>query len=903
MVCDLLSLVIIEGFILYHVGSEHILTPSITAGGDTASHYYTLDYLFHELLPKGRISGWTPGNYAGFPILQFYFPLAFLIMCGLGLLMPLAISFKIVTLSGVFLLPIGVYAFFRFLRASFPIPVMGAALIMPFLFNEANSVWGGNVLSTLAGEFSYSLSLALSFILLGSLYRGCLDNRGVLLNAILVFLVGFSHGYTLLFAGAASGYLLITPFGFLRRLVYLIKVYALGFLLMAFWLVPLLFHSPYTIAFHPVWRIHSVTQIIPPVLIPVFVLAGLGFAWIAIGRRIGAHLQARKPGQAAWRLIAGGQRAYESDDGEDERQGIGEASHVLGFLCFGMAVAAVMFAAAPRIGVVDIRYVPYAQLMVCLIGALGLGHVGAMLSSRRFIEPVMLIAVVAVLCWTHAHVDKAGQWSEWNYEGFENKAAWPLFSGINDALSGSFADPRVAVEHAAKHNIFGSVRAFESLPLFSGRATMEGLYLQASLNSPFVFYLQSEISKQKSAPFYLYATTEMDFARAKRRLEMFNVRELVITSRRARDAIGKTPGYRLVKRYGEYEIWKLAAQDDAYVTPLAFEPVPYVTSDWKMDTYSWFQRDDLIDVHLVSAQGGANESRQLGPTATSLDEIRRIPVDGDACWVKESIASEEIIMETNCIDRPLLIKMSYHPNWRVEGADGVHLASPAFMLVYPKEQKVRLYYGSGLPERAGLVLTGVGIFACLLLIPLSWGKGGTDVSKAAPGAEQPSSRQCRRPGRPSPGVRHRLITGACLIVAAVIGGASYHIYRNEPARVFNRSIDMRDGGLFDEAREGFSRVMEQIPLSSLAHESAYYLASTYYIEGDYPAAIAAFETLINRYPNGKRNPEALYHIGICLPHTGAAENGMARLKQLVLKHPGSIWAGYARERIQEQVLE
>ena len=63
-----------------------LLTDTYTAGGDTGSHYYTLKYLSDYLIPNGKIGGWTPGNYAGFPILQFYFPLPFLIMYALGML-------------------------------------------------------------------------------------------------------------------------------------------------------------------------------------------------------------------------------------------------------------------------------------------------------------------------------------------------------------------------------------------------------------------------------------------------------------------------------------------------------------------------------------------------------------------------------------------------------------------------------------------------------------------------------------------------------------------------------------------------------------------------------------------------------------------------------------------------
>ena len=45
--------------------------------------------------------------------------------------------------------------------------------------------------------------------------------------------------------------------------------------------------------------------------------------------------------------------------------------------------------------------------------------------------------------------------------------------------------------------------------------------------------------------------------------------------------------------------------------------------------------------------------------------------------------------------RPLLVKMSYHPNWHVNGAERVWPVSPSFMLIYPETEHVRLYYGPG----------------------------------------------------------------------------------------------------------------------------------------------------------------------------------------------------------------
>lgn len=151
---DGIVLLVVEAFILSYLSPEHLLTETIATGGDTASHYYTLHYLRSTLLPQYKISGWTPGNYAGFPMLQFYFPLPFLLMCALNVVVPLQIAFKWVTLLGVFLLPVAAFVMLRRLDIPFPGPAAGAVLTLPFLFNPETSAWGGNILSVLAGEFS-----------------------------------------------------------------------------------------------------------------------------------------------------------------------------------------------------------------------------------------------------------------------------------------------------------------------------------------------------------------------------------------------------------------------------------------------------------------------------------------------------------------------------------------------------------------------------------------------------------------------------------------------------------------------------------------------------------------------------------------------------------------------------
>ena len=49
--------------------------------------FFTAEYLRTVLLPEGQVLGWAPGNFAGYPFFQFYFPLPFLLIVALGAVM------------------------------------------------------------------------------------------------------------------------------------------------------------------------------------------------------------------------------------------------------------------------------------------------------------------------------------------------------------------------------------------------------------------------------------------------------------------------------------------------------------------------------------------------------------------------------------------------------------------------------------------------------------------------------------------------------------------------------------------------------------------------------------------------------------------------------------------------
>ena len=64
---------------------------------------------------------------------------------------------------------------------------------MLFLFDRNFTIYGGNIASTLAGEFAFSISLSLALLYLGVVIRGLRTGQHRALAAVLLALTGLCH--------------------------------------------------------------------------------------------------------------------------------------------------------------------------------------------------------------------------------------------------------------------------------------------------------------------------------------------------------------------------------------------------------------------------------------------------------------------------------------------------------------------------------------------------------------------------------------------------------------------------------------------------------------------------------------------------------------------------------------
>ena len=123
--------------------------------------------------------------------------------------MPYGVALKLVAIAGVVLLPLAAYTMVRIAGLGFPGPALAAVAALPFLFDRSHNIYGGNLMSTMAGEFAYSLSLVLAVLYIGVAYRGMTTGRHCVLAGVLLALTALTHLFPALLTVLATGIMLI----------------------------------------------------------------------------------------------------------------------------------------------------------------------------------------------------------------------------------------------------------------------------------------------------------------------------------------------------------------------------------------------------------------------------------------------------------------------------------------------------------------------------------------------------------------------------------------------------------------------------------------------------------------------------------------------------------------------
>ena len=777
----ILLLLLSEVLLILLFPATLIFESNVTAGGDTPSHFIAAVAMSKGLRFFFSPVTWIHGDYAGFPLFLQYFPLPFDIMALFSLVLSFKIAFKLVTLLAIIPMPAAVYLCLRRLRYAQNTAAIGAVMSLQFLFMTENSMWGANIFSTLSGEFAFGISTILYIILTGKLYADIAGRKSTLGSSALEASIALSSGYPLLQSAMGTSYFILRG-GNLR---YILRLHAAAFGLAAFWLLPVLWRIRWNTPYVHSWHFEHWTEIAPPLLWPSFagtlILAFSGIrSLFGQGKRLTAIF-------------------HDSIDSPEF------------YLFWQFAMALLGFSLATSLGLVDIRFLPLAQIMLVLLGAVGWGRLLSRLPRPNLWLAAFCAALIALTLTRACAIDT---WIRWNYSGMESKPLSNSYRMVNDYLRGDENSPRVVYEHNPITNDAGSVRAFELLPYFSGRSTLEGLYMQSSPSSPFVFYIQSELTQTPSSPFSRYYYSRPDPDRAAAHLRLFNVSQVIAASGDMANALDYSPLYELSMEFPPFRIYRVRQCDNSYVEPLRFKPLRIPPKDWKNVQFEWFRKSSLkVPLVVASEDSPGNFWKNLQTYDGRPDRIVETPIPTDEkIQASATLGDQKITINTSKPGHPLWIKVSYHPDWRItEGAGELYLASPAFMLLVPQTSRVVLTFDTG----AGIYLWGkilslltilVFLFKALLtrtihLTPFSaWMPRRISERKSGAGGKDPDRTESRVP-RTSRIGRNARFLAALVLLAVIIPLALLTRNHHDPVLLYDLAAEKLKG-IIDESNPG-----------------------------------------------------------------------------------------------------
>ena len=743
-----------------------ILKNNTPTGGDMGAHVWGPAYLRDVLLPHWRLTGWSMDWYSGLPAYRFYMVVPALAIVLLNVVLPYGIAFKIIVVLGLVAFPFCVHFMGRIAKLAYPLPelmVVGATM---FLLDESFTIYGGNIASTMAGEFSHSIALAFAVLGLGLFARVLDDGKYRGWAAVCIAMSALSHGIVLLFVFGGA-VVMMALYNDRQRLRAGAMTIGVAVLLSAFWVVPFLGGHAFMTdmkygsepgggSFTSMWDMYFPLHPLWDGLLVLLAIAGFA----------GSVVRQRKLG--IWMGI-----------------------YIL-VLMVGVKVAQ---GGLPVIGLLwNPRILPFIYLLRYMLAAIGVYEVAAYFirvvalerrhenvsSTPRTSVSTSILWVMTAFClvvigvryqalpfgkltsngtttsysWgpldfpsTRAFSDG---WARWNFEGYEGKSSYGEYHDVVQKMDALGKDPahgcgRALWENSSDLNKYGTTMALMLLPYWTKGCigSMEGLYFEAAGTTPYHFISAAALSKQSSNPVRELRYDNNDAVKGVAYMRSLGIRYYMAYTPEAIQKADVEADLAKVGVSGPWHLYELATT--SLVEPLPIQPVVVNQRSgdrrerWLEIGTSYFQHADEWNA-LPVADGPESWQRvdvkpdpdrkigEEGEPGRQVDVvIPQQPITETAVEPTKvsniEIGTESVSFSVDKVGTPVLVKVSYFPNWQVTGAKSVYRAAPNMMVVVPTEKNVRLSYEPSKLDRSAYLLTflGIGLVAMMFRRRLRYG--------------------------------------------------------------------------------------------------------------------------------------------------------------------------------------
>jgi len=713
-----LTQVIYYSMILIILRVDLIFLDNTPTGGDMGAHVVPIKYFIENFASSFKINGWSNDWFAGYPLYFFYFPFPAILTYLFNLIIPYGIAFKIMVAGSIILVVYSIEKLFRKEDYLFSHIGIGAGLM--FALTESFTIYGGNLASTLAGQFSFTYSLAFANL---AIYYVTKSNHKykVPLSSIFLSLCLLSHLIPfILYLPAYSIYWLIKKEKIQLKFI---SIFIFATLVTRF-IVPLIYNLEFTtnMSYTPYTRLKD---LIKPDILPytfllfLFLLGRFNFKKLIENKTfslfeiyllfMSVSLYYFVPEGALWNgrlvpffnlgiiIIFFRMFDFLLDD-------------ILQFQQGKLSINFVILSSI--IGCIYIFYDKwfefnrYKLFVFVIIGFTFLGVVLFYSSSYKLFSLGVFVFVISSMSFLP-------HWVNWNFTGYEGKEEWKEIETLYSSLE-KLPPGRIMWEPNSELNKYGTPMVLMTIPFFTDHTSMEGLYFDSSITTPFHFIAVSGLAEGPSNPVGGLSYINNDFEKGVEYLQDLGVDYFISYTDLIRDKAIKNKDLNQLFVSEPFTVFKIETNKIELVNQRleTFHRISF----YERTTSSLF-RDTEYENFFEKAY---NNFRKL-------DEYRVIELPSDVNINSSNdidlmisdliISNDEISFITNKPNELHLIKVSYFPNWEIANGLGPYRISPSFMAIVPFDNKIEISFKRTNIETYSFYF---GLFSLLLSVMLYW---------------------------------------------------------------------------------------------------------------------------------------------------------------------------------------
>ncbi len=684
-----------------------IASNTLPTGGDMGAHIVPTKFFVEELFFNFKINGWSNDWFAGYPAYYFYFPLPPIIVGILNLILPFGVSFKIMVLTSLVLLVVSIERLINSKKLSFSYIGFAGGLI--FLLTESFTIFGGNLASSLAGQYSFTFSLAFANL---SIYfiSNPRKKHSAIISSILLGLCLLSHIIPfLIYAPIYLIYFLFSKSNKIEKIsgFFMFLFIALPFSMSLFLNLEFttnMTYSPYT----------KIKDLVKPDILPFLI------------------------GTICYLIYSSKSQVIK---------------FFLSFEMYLIFISSILFFYGPEGALWNGRLVPFFNLGIIILFFKVMEEKVTLFSNKLqgknllslfyltvsfylifnfvqrwedryyltayFVGFLSLIAIIIYLNQYHyifgmtivtltlSSVSFLPHWLNWNFTGYEGKENWneitDLYSGLNQLSPG-----RVMWEPNSDLNEYGTPMVLMTIPLFTNHESVEGLYFDSSITTPFHFVAVSGLAESPSNPVGGLSYINGDFDKGIRYMKELGVDYFISYTDSITDKAFLSDDLENLFQSPPFTVFRInSSKVEVIDDELIQFSQPQLLERISNSVFKKPTTDSFFTLSMKEFKLEKNRRIIENISISQIDTLNEKVYTGSNIS-DINISNEKITFYTNHPGYLHIIRVSYFPNWEIANGSGPYRISPSFMAVIPNTNNVEITFETTILEKG---MTGISLFS------------------------------------------------------------------------------------------------------------------------------------------------------------------------------------------------